>query len=215
MLGSFTRRSRTVLLSGALVTALGALSAFGCRGDDDDTGKATGGAGGEGASAATGGAGGAGAGGAGAGGAGAGGAGAGGMGPGGSDPGGSGGLVGPTGAGGQVERGDWPFGGSCKKDSDCDSAVVAGEEVRLECRKEFQGGLCSLGCSNRDDCPNGALCVAGSTGNYCTHDCSKADNCNEHRSSDGLSSCTDDFDHADPASEPSGLLACIPPRTDK
>lgn len=207
MLGNGWRGSRKVLVSGALVTALGALSVVGCHGDDGDTEGTggAGGAGGEGASIATGGAGGVG----------AGGGGAGGIGPGGMGPGGSGGLVEPLGSGGS-KPGDWPFGGTCEGDDDCANAVVGGQEVRLECWTKSRGGVCTrLGCSDRHDCPDDGHCVKvtvdGETIKYCAPNCSDGDNCNQDRGSDGPSTCTDEFDHADPASEPSGLKACIPP----
>lgn len=197
MLGSVLRGSRTGWFGGALVVSLGSFCALGCQGDRDDTAQGSGGAA--------------------AGGAAAGGTAAGGLGPGGSDPGPGGALPaspGDDGAGGGMPDeppGDWPFGATCKKDADCANAVVAGENVRLKCLKDFAGGLCSLGCSEKGECPSGALCVVGSTRNYCTPDCNDADNCNEHRSSAGLSTCSYEFYHADASSEASGQKACLPP----
>lgn len=107
-------------------------------------------------------------------------------------------------------------GAPCESDSMCGTAQVAGRKKDLVCLTQFEAGYCSYkNCSKRADCPKGTVCARlpddEEDESYCLLECTHGDACNELRSSDSDSLCTDALDFQAAEDEPSTLKACCPP----
>ena len=115
-------------------------------------------------------------------------------------------LAGVGGCGDGTEADEQLIGAECTKLEDCDDDNP--DTPELECILDFKGGYCGRSdCTASSDCPEGSLCAAYESGNYCFRTCTDKPECNRNRSVENESNCSSNIDPVEGGEE----KLCIPP----